>query len=64
MLSDPDELRAFFKGLRRILASLGHSIDAPEPTDARRDTPRALGAGQDDDRDRAQQGHSIVHLST
>ena len=51
MLSDPDELRAFFKGLRRILASLGHSIDAPEPTDVRRDTPRALGAGQDDDRE-------------
>jgi hypothetical protein len=51
-LTDPDELRAFFKGLRRILASLGHNIDVAEPTDARRDTPRALGAGRrDDDRE-------------
>jgi hypothetical protein len=31
-LSNPDELRAFFNGLRRILASLGHRIDGPAET--------------------------------
>jgi len=50
-LANPDELRAFFRGLRRILASLGHRIDVAEPTDARREVPRALGAGRDDDRE-------------
>jgi hypothetical protein len=33
-LSDPDELRGFFKGLRRIMASLGVSVDpegSPQP---------------------------------
>jgi|GEM_PF-2318117 len=29
-LSDPDELRAFFKGLRRILSSLGHAVESGE----------------------------------
>jgi hypothetical protein len=28
-LSNPDELRAFFTGLQRVIASLGHSIETP-----------------------------------
>ena len=36
-LSDPDELRGFFKGLRRIMTSLGVSVDAgPEAPPQRR----------------------------
>jgi hypothetical protein len=36
-LSDPDELRGFFKGLRRIMTSLGVSVDSsPEPPPQRR----------------------------
>lgn len=31
-LSDPDELRAFFKGLRRVLASMGTGITEPDKT--------------------------------
>ena len=30
-LSNPDELGAFFQGLRRILASMGHRIDGGPP---------------------------------
>jgi hypothetical protein len=33
-LSDPQELRDFFQGLRRILASLGHDLAAPPATGA------------------------------
>ena len=36
MLSDPDELRAFFKGLRRMLSSLGHVVDTGEAPAATR----------------------------
>ena len=41
-LADPGELRTFFKGLGRILASLGHTMDVGEPTAARGDPSRAL----------------------
>jgi hypothetical protein len=53
-LSDPDELRAFFKGLRKILASLGHAVDAGdrEPQlDASRETKRTLGGRRDEERE-------------
>jgi hypothetical protein len=40
-LADPDELRTFSKGLRRILASLGHTMDVGEPTAAHGDSSRA-----------------------
>jgi hypothetical protein len=39
-LSDPDELRAFFKGLSRILSSLGHAVDSGGAPSARRGQPR------------------------
>jgi hypothetical protein len=42
-LANPDELCLFFKGLRRILASLGHPVgpaDVPQP--ARKRSPRAI----------------------
>lgn len=47
-LADPDELRAFFQGLRRILASLGYDVPAPEaqptPTSpSRTDSERSDG---------------------
>jgi hypothetical protein len=51
-LSDPDELRAFFKGLRRMLTSLGHTVDAgavPGATAGQK--TRAVTAGQGDERD-------------
>jgi hypothetical protein len=51
-LSDSDELRAFFKGLRRILSSLGHTVESPEaPAANRGDKPRALPGDRDDERD-------------
>jgi hypothetical protein len=50
-LSDPDELRAFFKGLRRILSSLGQEVDFDEPAVTRRDKPRAVAGGREQDRD-------------
>src|SRR6267142_130251 len=47
-LSDPDELRAFLKGLRRILSSLGHAVESGEaPTVTRRESRmRSLVAGK------------------
>src|SRR4051812_28955772 len=39
-LSNPDELRAFFTGLQRVIASLGHAIDLP-PSASRGSSPRA-----------------------
>jgi hypothetical protein len=50
-LSDPDELRAFFKGLRRILSSLGQEVDFDEPAVTRRNKPRAAAAGREQDRE-------------
>jgi hypothetical protein len=42
-LSNPDELRAFFHGLRRILASLGHRVDVPAAAETPHRAPaRAL----------------------
>jgi hypothetical protein len=49
-LADPDELRTFFRGLRRILPPLGHTMDIEEPTAARGDTSRAL-TRRNDERD-------------
>jgi hypothetical protein len=51
-LSDPDELRAFFKGLSRILSSLGHAVDSGGPAPSvRRGQPRAVADNRQDDRD-------------
>jgi hypothetical protein len=51
-LSDPDELRAFFKGLRRILSSLGHVVESGEaPTVTRRERPHAVIVSREDERD-------------
>jgi hypothetical protein len=45
-LSDPDELRGFFKGLRRMMAALGVSVEAEAPLPPK---PKALtGAKRDD----------------
>jgi hypothetical protein len=52
-LADADELRAFFKGLRRTLASLGHPVTSAE--DARQANSRTLPASTDDERDVAAQ---------
>jgi hypothetical protein len=50
-LSDPDELRAFFKGLSRILSSLGHAVDSGGPAPSvRRGQPRAVADNRQDDR--------------
>jgi hypothetical protein len=35
-LSDPEELAAFFKGMRRILSSLGHSLERGAPAIGKR----------------------------
>jgi DNA-binding NarL/FixJ family response regulator len=51
-LADPDELRAFFKGLRRIVASLEHAdvVTGDEPAAAQ--SQRAIGQRQrDEDRE-------------
>ena len=51
-LSDPDELRAFFKGLRRILSSLGYVVESGEaPAVTRREKPRAGIGRREDERD-------------
>jgi hypothetical protein len=51
-LSDPDELRAFFKGLKRMLTSLGHTVDASNAPGANtRQTPRAVTPGPGAERD-------------
>ena len=51
-LSDPDELRAFFKGLRRILASMGHAVDSGDaPGVARRANLRVVNGRKEDERD-------------
>lgn len=51
-LSDPDELRAFFKGLRRILASLGHAVGPDDtPGVTRPEKPRAITATRQEHRD-------------
>jgi hypothetical protein len=47
-LADPDELRAFFKGLRRIVASLEHGADVVAET-AAPESRRAIGRRQDDE---------------
>jgi len=51
-LSDPDELRAFFTGLRKILAELGHAVESPardaEPV---REHPRRVGGRRDEQRE-------------
>jgi hypothetical protein len=49
--SDPDELRAFFKGLRRILSSLGQEVDLDEPAVSRRNKPRAVTSVGEQERD-------------
>jgi hypothetical protein len=46
-LSDPDELRPFFKGLRRIVASLEHGNEEPPPLQKR----ASLEPSRSDDRD-------------
>ena len=50
-LSNPDELRAFFKGLRRILASLGNQVDPVEAPPSKRGKLPAAESAQDDDRE-------------
>jgi hypothetical protein len=46
-LADPDELRAFFKGLRKIIASLGHGPDlVAENEPATAASRRAIGQRQ------------------
>lgn len=51
-LSDPDELRAFFKGLRRILASMGHAVESGEaPAGARGANLRLVSGRREDERD-------------
>ena len=40
-LSNPDELRGFFKGLRRIMASLGVSVDGEDPPPPKQGALRA-----------------------
>jgi hypothetical protein len=46
-LSDPDELRSFFKGLHRVLASLGFGPDRIAAVPA----PAAAKANREDERD-------------
>ena len=49
-LADPDELRAFFKGLRRIVASLGHGDNVVAESEATaRESRRAIGQRQDNE---------------
>lgn len=51
-LTDSDELRAFFKGLRRILASSGHPVTSGEgPVEPRRRPRQALSAARTADRE-------------
>ena len=50
-ISDPDELRAFFKGLRRILSSLGQEVDLDEPAVNPRKRPRAVTSNREQNRD-------------
>jgi hypothetical protein len=51
-LSDPDDRRAFFKGLRRILSSLGYAVESGEaPAVTRREKPRAGIGSREDERD-------------
>jgi hypothetical protein len=51
-LSDPDELRAFLKGLRRILSSLGHAVESgEEPAPTRGERPRLVTSRREDERD-------------
>jgi hypothetical protein len=51
-LSDPDELRAFFKGLRRMLFSLGHTVESGDvPAPARRERARALSGSRQEERE-------------
>jgi hypothetical protein len=56
-LADPDELRAFFKGLRRIVASLEHGAEVADNAPAAAESWRAVGQRQigqrhrDEDRD-------------
>jgi hypothetical protein len=45
-LSDPDELRGFFKGLRRMMASLGVSVESAGSLPPK---PKALAAAKHDD---------------
>lgn len=45
-----DELRAFFKGLRRILSPLAQTVDFDDPVVERRDKPRAVTDGREQDR--------------
>lgn len=45
-LSDPEELRGFFKGLRRIMTSLGVSVDGDAPPPPKQ---RALSRPEPDD---------------
>ena len=50
-LSNPDELRGFFMGLRKMLAALGHAPVPDQPAGSGRAPPRALGAPREQDRD-------------
>jgi hypothetical protein len=51
-LSNPEELRAFFTGLQRVVASLGHSIETPATpaTPGRGAAPRAAQRAFPEDR--------------
>jgi hypothetical protein len=51
-LSDPDELRAFFKGLGRILSSLGYAVESgAAPRVTPRGKLRVVAGGRQDERD-------------
>ena len=52
-LSNPDELRVFFKGLRRILSSMGHEVSRDDAPAVRRTSPAAgrLDGKREEDRD-------------
>lgn len=51
-LSDPDELKAFFEGLRKILTALGHAVEpGARQNETPREKPRMMGGGRDDQRE-------------
>ena len=51
-LSDPDELRAFFTGLRKILTALGHAVESAErEIETAREQPRKVGGRRDEQRE-------------
>src|SRR5688500_6415762 len=50
-MSNPDDHRAFCKGLRRILASFGNQVEPVEPPPTKRGKLPAAESAQDDDRE-------------